>query len=197
MHLSDIAEDLPRYRDWSPTQFDSKGLALPDRQDWIVCPCSQTRDSEPLDESNFAAAQRILDAAGVAYEVHRFGHWGPGWVEIIIVHPDGAECVAGIASRLASYPVLDESDYSDRETEAECEAWESYGRDEFVRVLAKEHGLQADTVDWLKYDGRAYAGLYQLYGETCREHCDFSHSPGMERGELASLIRQWRREVKP
>lgn len=193
MNLADHADDLPRYRDWAPTAGDTRGLALPDRQDWIVCPCGQNRDSEPLDESNFAAAQRILTDAGAEHEVHRFGHWACGWFEIIIVHPSAAEHVAGIACRLADYPVLDENDFGERECQAESEAWESYGREEYTRAIGKDFELSSNTVEWLLYDGRAYDGLLELYGQHSPELESFGLAPDITRGELASLIRQWRK----
>lgn len=54
------------------------------------------------------------------YETHRFGHWGPGWFEVIAVRP-GSAChreAQAIAAALSDYPVLDESDYMSRERES-------------------------------------------------------------------------------
>lgn len=110
---------LPRYKDWAPTQFDTKGLGMPDRQDWLVCPVMHTRDSGPLDESNFHSTLKSLGGESDAVEVHRFGHWGPGWFEVILVSPDGPiKDLGEIVCSLADYPVLDEHDFSVREQEA-------------------------------------------------------------------------------
>jgi hypothetical protein len=82
------------YSEHQPTGFDRAGAFLPDRQDWLVAPVSRTRDSGPIDESNF---QCFLDALGdesESVEVHRFGHWGPGWYEIIIIDPKAEDIVA-------------------------------------------------------------------------------------------------------
>ena len=46
---------MQTYREYSPTSFDVKGLALDDRQDWLVLGVSKTRDSEPRALSNFDA----------------------------------------------------------------------------------------------------------------------------------------------
>lgn len=125
--------DLRRYADFQPTGFDAKGLHArnmgegdEDRSDWRVCPVSQTRDSEddPLTGSNWAAQLAALGGEGPDVEVHRFGHWGCGWFEIVIVRPGTeAERIAdGLAGSLADYPVLDEEDHSRREYDSQIDA---------------------------------------------------------------------------
>lgn len=139
MKLSDHAAELKRYRDWAPSQFDTRGLNLPDRQDWIVAPVIRTRDSGVLEESNFASALESLGGESETVEVHRFGHWGPGWFEILLVDPSRAESVAEIACALADYPILNEHDHSEREWEAACECWASFSVRERVQAI-KRHG---------------------------------------------------------
>lgn len=114
---------MQKYSEWSPTALDCRGLGLHDRQDWIVCPVIQTRDSGPLEASNYASALALLDDARVEYEEHRFGHWGPGWYEIILVHPAGAAIVADIESRLEVYPLLDDDDFVRRQEDLAEEVW--------------------------------------------------------------------------
>lgn len=119
--------NLKRYGDWAPTSFDSAGAFLgEDRQDWLVCPVILTRDSGPLEASNFHAAVKLLNAAGAEYERPSFGHWGPGWVEIIIIPAGGIaeETARKIADRLEDYPVLDEDDYCRREWDEAEETWQ-------------------------------------------------------------------------
>lgn len=121
------------YRKFAPTGFDTAGLNRhdmgtdedPDRSEWLVAPVSRTRDSGPLAESNFAAFLGIVGGESDDIEVHRFGHWGPGWFEIILVRPGTeAEREAERAeASLGDYPVLDEMDYSARECEAKEETW--------------------------------------------------------------------------
>jgi hypothetical protein len=110
---------LSTYGGHRPTGFDSH-LPLAGREDWLIVPVSRNRDSGMLDESNFEAALEILGGESDDVEVHRFGHWGPGWYEIIIVRPGSkAEKEAEeIEAALANYPVLNDEDHSQREYDA-------------------------------------------------------------------------------
>lgn len=136
---------MPRYADWRPSAHDAKGLALDDRQDWLVCPVSINRDTEdPLTLSNwhsFVSALSLNATTCEDFEIHRFGHWGPGWFEIILVRPDTAAAIAAqeMADALESYPVLDEHDYSEREMEAEQEAWQGLSVKERLALLKRTH----------------------------------------------------------
>jgi len=105
------------YRDWSPTRSDTRGLNLPDRQNWLVVPCLQTRDSDVLERSNHRTALKRLGGEGDQAEVHRFSHWACGWLEIILAHPDLEPTVTDIHAALEDYPVLDEMDMSELEAE--------------------------------------------------------------------------------
>ena len=127
------SEVLETYSKFRPTGFDSRGLNAEgmgydggDRGDWYVVGVSRTRDSGPLDESNFESARKALEKFGEDTEVHRFGHWGPGWFEIILVRPDteAASEAASMAAALSDYPILDEEDFSRREWEGAQETWE-------------------------------------------------------------------------
>lgn len=125
---------MEQYSKFAPTGVDPKGLGLEDRQDWYVAPCSITRDSGLRDESNFKTLVKILEEAdpeGEDYEIHRFGHWGPGWFEIILVRPD-TKCYEEAEScecALADYPLLNDSDYSERQYDATVKNIESNGPD--------------------------------------------------------------------
>jgi hypothetical protein len=112
-----------KYSEFAPTGFDQAGLGLEERQDWLVAPATRTRDSGVLDESNFEAALGILGGKSETVEVHRFGHWGPGWFEIILVHPDRQDDVDELEGALESYPLLDEMDHSQRQFDEIQEAW--------------------------------------------------------------------------
>jgi hypothetical protein len=108
---------LQTYREYQPTQFDRKGLGLPDQGDWIVVPVGRNRDSDALGESNFRVAVQTLGGESETVEVHRFGHWACGWFEILIAHPDRRADVEAIAKRLDNYPILNEDDFSALEYE--------------------------------------------------------------------------------
>lgn len=132
---------MQTYSEFQPTGFDPKGAFLPERQDWLVVPVSQNRDSGPLAESNFASALAMLGGESDNVEVHRFGHWGTGWFEIIIINPNHAPSVKianEIESSLENYPVLDDEDHSKREHEEYCESWDSWGRRDYEKAIARE-----------------------------------------------------------
>lgn len=122
--------NLVRYKDWAPTGCDIKGLSLSEYQDWYVAPVSRSRGPRPLEESNFRVALKSyeeLDKKGEDYFIARFNHWGPGWIEIILVRPDSE--VAKEAQRdsdcLSQYACLSDSDYSELELEAKQSYWEN------------------------------------------------------------------------
>lgn len=106
-----MSERMQRYSEFKPTPYDSRGLHLPDQQDWFVLPTTQTRDSDAVDRSNFRTALELMGGESETVEVHRFGHWACGWFEIIIIHPSLYDkAVAEIVDPLESYCILDEDD---------------------------------------------------------------------------------------
>lgn len=141
-----------------PHEFDS----------WLIAPCGQNRDSDSLTRSNWEVQQRELeklDESAAAnhddytpiYEIHRFGHWACGWVELAIVKPGttAAEYAQELADALADYPVADESHHSELEWNEAAESWESYGASDFKRALRAEldasvYGAKFPAIsDWL------------------------------------------------
>jgi hypothetical protein len=131
---------LQTYAEFRPTAFDPRGLGLEDQQSWLVVPVGQNRDSGPLERSNFRVAQKILDDAGVNHEVHRFGHWGPGWFEIILVEPTeiGQKSVEQMIKSLADYPVLDDMDLGAEELEDRQSTWENCYESDIRRAVDRE-----------------------------------------------------------
>lgn len=126
-----------KYAEFAPTGFDHKGAFLPEQQDWLVAPVSQNRDSGPLAESNFASFLAEVGGESESVEVHRFGHWGPGWFEIILIAPNSPHLKRAeeLEAALEDYPVLDDQDYSKREHEEYCESWDYWGRLDYVREI--------------------------------------------------------------
>lgn len=122
---------MERYGNWAPTGFDCKGLASDaitedgTGADWLVAPVGVNRDTGPgsIERSNWEvlrAELRAADPDGADHETHRFGHWGHGWFELMLVRP-GSRCAtiaAEAENSLANYPVLDEDDWSQREWDA-------------------------------------------------------------------------------
>ena len=151
MDVSNPDLELTRYRDWAPTGYDRRGLALcsgdeDDRGDWYVVPVIRTRDSGPLEESNFSAALGIMGGESETVEVHRFGHWACGWFEVILAEPGRLVDAFTVAKRLDDHPVLDEDDLCRREWEAAAETWRTFhgvaGRIRWIR----EHGHTCETL---------------------------------------------------
>ena len=190
------------YSEWRPTGFDPAGAFLDDRQDWLVLGLMQTRDSGPLDKSNFAAALAILGGEGDECEVHRFGHWGPGWFEVIIVKPgtDVFDKAEDIERSLADYPVLDEEDHSSREWDEFCSDWNDYACRDMVRQIVKTFELQdaADELlldadnDFLRewYMGLANEPYFEESSGVCIPVERFVKR--LERKQVAALLRELR-----
>ena len=127
------------YKNFAPTACDSTGLNLPDQQHWYLAPVSITRDSNELSQSNFQTTLDMLGGESETVQVHRFGHWGPGWFEIILIKPDSpAESIGNeIEDKLADYPVLDQEDYSQREFNSINEYWGSISLPERINWLQR------------------------------------------------------------
>ena len=101
---------------------------LDDAENWAVF-YTHHRDSGLLDESNSAAIAKTLEAfidgddPNVVPESH--SHWAVGHVDGFSIRvfregkiTDAFKAYHELAQRLADYPILDETDYSRRETEA-------------------------------------------------------------------------------
>lgn len=132
---------MQTYSEFQPTGFDPRGAFLPDRQDWLVVPVSITRDTSEggLSYSNFQVALEMLNGESETVQVHRFGHWGPGWFEIIIVDPNSeqAQIAHDIERALEDYPVLDEEDYSQRQWDTAQAYWDSMSLGERIEVCKR------------------------------------------------------------
>lgn len=166
MNWQDFLDEYPRYKQHTPTPEDSHLPIRCDdddsREDWYVAPTSRTRDTGMLEDSNFESFLAALGGEGEYVEVHRFGHWGPGWYEILLVSPKAPEatlkCMVDMTNALANYPVVDDEDYSARR-EAECErVWNAASikdRWHYLRRYASKLPYVAARHDWNK--------LHELY----------------------------------
>lgn len=115
----------------------------------------QSRDSDCLEESNFATMLRFLGGESDIVTIVRESHWAVGWVEWIAIEADGtaesdnALKIADEAkARLEDYPVLDESDFSEREMEAANETWKNCFNDSQRLEWIKKNRSQFDFHDW-------------------------------------------------
>lgn len=148
------------YAKFRPTGFDPRGLGLDERQDWLVMEVTRTRDSDLLTQSNWDATLRGLGGESETVEVHRFGHWGPGWYEIILIKPDSPQVSIAeeIEGALSNYPVLDDSDYSERQWDAHSDWVEqvlSMVESKFDGTINREkldYGMMYDHLSWETYE---------------------------------------------
>jgi hypothetical protein len=133
------------YSKFRPTGFDSAGAFLPDRQSWLVAPCDRNRDSEALTRSNFKCCLKALGGESNTVEVHRFGHWGAGWFELILIDPKDIERVKeaeSMEAALSDYPVLDDMDFSQEETEEAERVWRDCYREKERIAYIRKHRSQ-------------------------------------------------------
>lgn len=162
------------YSQFRPTGCDPMGLGLPDRQDWLVAPCSTNRDADLLTRANWAAmlddfngAEGVTDESDAQdYEVYRFGHWGPGWFEIVLVRPDTetARRAEAIEGALSDYPVLDDSLYSDMQCDEENECWEHYAAHDFLTELANHHDIDVEELEHVDHQA-----AFSVWNEACQD----------------------------
>jgi len=131
-----------------PSGIDGPSNTDYDRDiDGLLVFLSQTRDSDDLEQSNFASALALLGGESETVKVHRFGHWACGWIESILIDPedtDTAEVAQSILAQLADYPVLDDDDYSRREWESFERAWKGYGQVDYIKAICKSVYLPSD-----------------------------------------------------
>lgn len=138
---------------WQAGMDKSKGLDGRDnysggmeRPDWVVS-VSRSRDSDLMQESNFDAALEMLGGVGENVVVERFGHWACGWFELILVNPKSerhVQIAKEIKESLEDYPLLDESDFSERESEYRSE-YAEYAKEGLTEALAKHFGLKVSN----------------------------------------------------
>ncbi len=92
---------------------------------------SRHRDSGLVEESNFWSALKMLNGESDTVKVIRAKHWAVGWVEMILIHESDKESVDKgneIEKALENYPILDEDDFFERESER---------RDEYIEEIRK------------------------------------------------------------
>ncbi len=94
--------------------------------DYYSAGVGRSRDSDCLEESNFATMLKSLGGESETVIVVRESHWAVGFVEWIAIHSTD-ETALHIADeqkgRLEEYPILSEDDLSEREIEAAGEIW--------------------------------------------------------------------------
>lgn len=130
----------------------------------------QSRDSDCLERSNFAVMLRALGGESDVVTVVRESHWAVGWVEWIAIEADGtpeSDKALQIADEqtalLDDYPVLDESDWSEREREEADEVWRNcYNAQERIDYI-REHRSQFDFCDFADLIGCVRGNYFAGY----------------------------------
>ena len=109
--------------------------------DYFSAGVGQSRDSDELEQSNFAVMLRELGyPSSETVLVVCESHWAVGWVEWIAIHQDdhtALETANRLIGKLADYPVLDEMDLSEREWNAQCETWHNYSLRDRIEVCKR------------------------------------------------------------
>lgn len=128
---------------------------------------SRHRNSSILDASNWYTARHRIEAVTPIARLEDLAHDGPfslfdpdktpivydwrvgdslvGWIEYLMIRPcmNAQPLIAiarDIAGQLDAYPILDESDYSERQVEAMENYWKTEPLSQRVK-LCKEHGV--------------------------------------------------------
>jgi hypothetical protein len=126
MSITDI--ELTPLRDVvkNPSGWDSYSnyLGQIPEPEWL-CVLTRNRDSECLTESNWRCALERLGGEGDNVQIDRFGHWACGWWEALSVKAGSPQqrIAQEIKSSLSDYPVLDEEDWSNLESEEADRVW--------------------------------------------------------------------------
>jgi len=108
--------------------------------DWL-CVMTRNRDSDCLTESNWRTALKLLGGESESVQIDRFGHWACGWWESLSVKDGSVSVPIGekIKTKLWSYPVLDEEDWSNLEMEEAGKVWKScFNNKERIKYI-REH----------------------------------------------------------
>lgn len=91
------------------------------------------RDSDLITESNFTCALKRLGGESDTVKVVFESHWAVGWVEWIAIHESDVTALQeadAVLDELNDYPILDESHYSELESNAVDECWRDMGMKE-------------------------------------------------------------------
>lgn len=131
----------------NPSGWDSLSNFLGElpENDWL-CLVIQNRDSDTLTESNFRSALKLLGGESKNVQVMRYGHWACGWWEALAVKENTpqAKIATEIDDKLQDYPVVDEEDWSELESETADKVWrDCYNTKERIEYM-REHRTQFD-----------------------------------------------------
>jgi hypothetical protein len=168
--------------------------------DWLVS-YGRHRDSDLLTQSNWHTFIELLNELGKedAYTIERENHWAVGWVEYILINPKCKEAIAlaeDVQRRLNDYPVLNEDDWSERESDARHEYWcEHGGKQDFVRDIAKHFDLGDIATEGLSAAPPGQMLEYLHTNNLITGEAEYIHwwLNDMTRQDIANLLREARK----
>ena len=161
---------------------------------------TRTRDSDPLTESNFNTSLEMLggenrDGADERSEyygdviVEHWTHWGPGWVEQILVHykaKDKIQILKDIKDRMENYPVLDEEDFSQREWDQYEEDYDNWARDAAItHISRKYYDKDSETFEEILDKSKVYEKDFK---EAVLQNLTRTSGDGLDEEDL---VEQW------
>lgn len=135
MHFEDHLDDFVKEFKGNWMKFDSFGwsywrMGIEDPENWGIF-YTHNRDSGISDLSNASVWEKEMEPFIENGSAHseRHGHWGVGWVDGYSVRvvdengniTDAAKKVCELQLALQEYPILDDSDHSQREYDAAIE----------------------------------------------------------------------------
>lgn len=123
-----------------------------DSENWAIIYTSN-RDSGSIDRANEIVINKALEpfveCGDVVFERH--SHWACGHVDgfRIRVYNNGEvteafKVWADLKDRMDDYPILDESVWSEIETEEQNAAYENWARADFIKAIEKRFGVELD-----------------------------------------------------
>jgi len=159
----------------------------------------RSRDSQILEQSNFEVALAELggesDCECDENDCHcpviitRSSHWAVGWVEelrVAIHDTKKLKIALKLLNRLDEYPILDESDYSERELDEVNETWE-YNSRYMIKDFLKDLGFK--NPDYYRPNSPRYKRIsdivYRIFSYEIREDAwyRFSNAKDYFRGD--------------
>lgn len=134
---------------------------------------AQHRDSNLLDQSNFVSALEMLGGESKTVIVQRCGHWAVGWTEQILVHKSDKKAVkklSEILEFLEEYPILDESEFSERELQYQQDTFDIYAK-EFIQNsindLEKATDIPKNILECLKNSSAFHSLVHEIFLHRC------------------------------
>jgi hypothetical protein len=222
-------EHLERWSPADPATGGTSNYSGADLSAFWLAPISTNRDTaDSVTLSNWRVISAELEKL-VQHEesgAHSFGHWACGWYEVWLIHESDTaalECADRWAASLADYPVADESNLCELESEEEGEAWERWAMAEWRDLLTKALepyapddapiNWEADVIDALSDDqlGEAWHGIANRLSWCCihesdgptfnfrdaREHLTVERLAQLTGLPLLPPDQEWRREPYP